>query len=103
HYRRHRLHDRARSTLRHEPALLVFLDWPDADRDRTVPSQRHSWRPGQAAATPGADIVTEPALRTEGLHKSFGSLNVASDIAINLPRGARHALIGPNGAGKTTL
>jgi branched-chain amino acid transport system ATP-binding protein len=47
--------------------------------------------------------VSQPALRTRGLHKSFGSLAVASDVAISLPRGARHALIGPNGAGKTTL
>jgi ABC-type branched-subunit amino acid transport system ATPase component len=37
------------------------------------------------------------------LSKSFGSLAVARDIAINLPVGARYALIGPNGAGKTTL
>lgn len=43
------------------------------------------------------------ALSTEGLQKSFGSLQVARDISITLPRGARHALIGPNGAGKTTL
>ena len=28
---------------------------------------------------------------------------MAQDIALELPRGARHALIGPNGAGKTTL
>jgi branched-chain amino acid transport system ATP-binding protein len=43
------------------------------------------------------------ALSTRGLDKSFGSLVVAKDIAIELPQGARHALIGPNGAGKTTL
>jgi branched-chain amino acid transport system ATP-binding protein len=43
------------------------------------------------------------ALRTVGLHKSFGSLVVAQDVAITLPQGARYALIGPNGAGKTTL
>ena len=43
------------------------------------------------------------ALRTTGLHKSFGSLVVAHDIEITLPQGARYALIGPNGAGKTTL
>jgi len=47
--------------------------------------------------------VTEIALSTRGLDKSFGSLVVARDIAINLPKGGRHALIGPNGAGKTTL
>src|SRR5579883_1710427 len=44
-----------------------------------------------------------PALRTRGLHKSFGSLVVAQDVAITLPQGARYALIGPNGAVKTTL
>jgi ABC-type branched-subunit amino acid transport system ATPase component len=47
--------------------------------------------------------VTVPALSTSGLNKSFGSLVVASDIAITLPQGERYALIGPNGAGKTTL
>ena len=46
----------------------------------------------------------EPAvLETQGLFKRFGSLEVARDVSITLPRGARHALIGPNGAGKTTL
>jgi ABC-type branched-subunit amino acid transport system ATPase component len=45
----------------------------------------------------------ETVLRTEALRKNFGSLEVARDVSIDLPRGARHALIGPNGAGKTTL
>ncbi len=43
------------------------------------------------------------ALSTKGLQKSFGSLVVAQDIALELPQGVRYALIGPNGAGKTTL
>ena len=43
------------------------------------------------------------ALSTLGLDKSFGSLVVAKNIELDLPRGARYALIGPNGAGKTTL
>jgi branched-chain amino acid transport system ATP-binding protein len=47
--------------------------------------------------------MTEIALSTSGLNKNFGSLVVAGDISISLPRGARYALIGPNGAGKTTL
>ena len=42
-------------------------------------------------------------LSTQGLNKSFGSLVVANDISLSLPKGARYALIGPNGAGKTTL
>jgi branched-chain amino acid transport system ATP-binding protein len=47
--------------------------------------------------------VNTPALATRGLAKSFGSLVVARDINIELPKGVRYALIGPNGAGKTTL
>jgi len=47
--------------------------------------------------------MTEIALSTAGLNKKFGSLVVAGDINVALPRGARYALIGPNGAGKTTL
>jgi branched-chain amino acid transport system ATP-binding protein len=42
-------------------------------------------------------------LSTKKLTKSFGSLPVAQDIDLELPRGVRYALIGPNGAGKTTL
>ena len=42
-------------------------------------------------------------LETKGLQKRFGSLVVAQDIDLEIPRGARYALIGPNGAGKTTL
>jgi branched-chain amino acid transport system ATP-binding protein len=48
-------------------------------------------------------IHGDPALSTEGLDKSFGSLVVAKNIGISVPQGARYALIGPNGAGKTTL
>ena len=47
--------------------------------------------------------MSTSALSTRGLEKSFGSLVVAKDIALDLPQGERYALIGPNGAGKTTL
>ncbi|HXP77061.1 MAG TPA: ABC transporter ATP-binding protein [Stellaceae bacterium] len=47
--------------------------------------------------------MSEAALETRGLCKSFGALTVASDIDFRLEAGARHALIGPNGAGKTTF
>lgn len=47
--------------------------------------------------------MSTPALSTRALSKSFGSLPVAREVEIQLPRGARYALIGPNGAGKTTL
>jgi ABC-type branched-subunit amino acid transport system ATPase component len=42
-------------------------------------------------------------LSTRNINKKFGSLVVAQDIALELPKGVRYALIGPNGAGKTTL
>ena len=47
--------------------------------------------------------MNAPALQVVGLRKNFGAIQVATDINLSLPRGARHALIGPNGAGKTTL
>jgi len=54
-------------------------------------------------SSPSRAATVTPALSTQGLEKSFGSLVVARDISISLPQGARYALIGPNGAGKTTL
>jgi branched-chain amino acid transport system ATP-binding protein len=42
-------------------------------------------------------------LRTERLHKAFGSLVVTREVDLTVKRGERHALIGPNGAGKTSL
>jgi ABC-type branched-subunit amino acid transport system ATPase component len=47
--------------------------------------------------------MTAPELEIKNLRKNFGAIQVANDINLALPRGARHALIGPNGAGKTTL
>ena len=47
--------------------------------------------------------MSEPILRTQGLHKSFGALKASNDVSIDLRRGEIHAIIGPNGAGKSTL
>ncbi len=47
--------------------------------------------------------MNAPLFRIDRVSKSFGALVVAQDIALDLDKGARHALIGPNGAGKTTL
>jgi branched-chain amino acid transport system ATP-binding protein len=47
--------------------------------------------------------MSEAALETQGLCKSFGALPVATNINFRLEGGARHALIGPNGAGKTSF
>lgn len=45
----------------------------------------------------------DSSFRATGLHKTFGSLQVTTNVNLELPRGCRHGLIGPNGAGKTTL
>ena len=47
--------------------------------------------------------MSNPALETRALCKSFGALAVSQNIDFQLEPGARHALIGPNGAGKTTF
>jgi ABC-type branched-subunit amino acid transport system ATPase component len=44
-----------------------------------------------------------PVLETIGLVKRFGGIIAASDVSLQIEKGARHALIGPNGAGKTTV
>ena len=47
--------------------------------------------------------MKEPLLRVEGLHKSFGSLDVLKGIDMELERGHKTAIIGPSGCGKSTL
>ena len=42
-------------------------------------------------------------LEVEGLSRSFGGLQAAAGITLDLQAGERCALIGPNGAGKTTF
>src|SRR5262245_50392323 len=100
---RDHLHGGARPVLRHQPAILVFLDRNAAGRRGNLPAERHPRRSGAARPLGTEPSVSTSALSTRGLDKSFGSLVVASDIELDLPPGERYALIGPNGAGKTTL
>ncbi|MEO4041550.1 ABC transporter ATP-binding protein [Hoeflea sp. CAU 1731] len=44
-----------------------------------------------------------PLLSVKAVNKSFGGLQVISDVSFDVERGSRIALIGPNGAGKTTI
>ncbi|WP_460157023.1 amino acid ABC transporter ATP-binding protein [Pseudomonas sp. S2_H10] len=44
-----------------------------------------------------------PLVRIEGLHKSFGTLDVLKGIDLNVQQGQKISLIGPSGSGKTTL
>lgn len=44
-----------------------------------------------------------PALRIDGVSRSFGGVKATSDVSFDVAEGTVCALVGPNGAGKTTL
>jgi branched-chain amino acid transport system ATP-binding protein len=44
-----------------------------------------------------------PALKIDGLRKSFGGLPATNNVSLEVMPGERRLIIGPNGAGKTTL
>ena len=45
----------------------------------------------------------DPVLEAVGLSRSFGPIEVLSDVSISVRAGEVHAIIGENGAGKSTL
>jgi branched-chain amino acid transport system ATP-binding protein len=47
--------------------------------------------------------MTTPVLRARGLTRSFGAVQAAADVNIQVNAGERLCLIGSNGAGKTTF
>jgi polar amino acid transport system ATP-binding protein len=47
--------------------------------------------------------MTEPIVRVEGIHKSFGRLEVLKGISMQVNQGEVFVLIGPSGSGKSTL
>jgi ABC-2 type transport system ATP-binding protein len=46
--------------------------------------------------------MEQPAIRTEGLTKRYGSVDALNDLTIEVARGEVLGYLGPNGAGKTT-
>ncbi len=58
---------------------------------------RDAWASGAGAS------MTDIALRTSGLRKSFGPTEIIRGVDLEVREGERHALIGPNGAGKSTM
>lgn len=46
--------------------------------------------------------MTEPAIRTRGLSKSFGDLVAVNNVDLDIPAGQIYGFLGPNGSGKTT-
>ena len=47
--------------------------------------------------------MTDPILRTEGLKKNFGQLEVLKGIDVSIRRGEVVSIIGPSGGGKSTF
>jgi polar amino acid transport system ATP-binding protein len=48
-------------------------------------------------------MIEKPIIRVEGLHKSFGKLDVLRGLGFEVKRGEVLAIIGPSGSGKSTL
>lgn len=48
-------------------------------------------------------MTTQPAIRVQGLEKSYKTLNVLRGVDFDVARGSIFALLGSNGAGKTTV
>ena len=85
--RRHDLHGRARSARRHEPAILVFLARPAADRRHYLPAQRHSRRlRASSLARWRRKRMSDAGSRNARLNKNFGSLVVAAASRSRCPR-----------------
>jgi ABC-2 type transport system ATP-binding protein len=60
---------------------------------------------GRGAEHPGATVVAHesaPAIRTDGLAKSFGSTAALRPLDLEVAEGEVLGYLGPNGAGKTT-
>jgi polar amino acid transport system ATP-binding protein len=47
--------------------------------------------------------MAEPVVRVEGIHKSFGRLEVLKGISMSVNQGEVFVLVGPSGSGKSTL
>ena len=67
------------------------------------PGRRAAGRPGGQAAVPEPAAVRQDAADRGGLSKSYGSLEVFTDVDLAIDRGSRVVVLGLNGAGKTTL
>lgn len=67
---------------------------------RLMPRAEEIMSGGVPSTSPSS---SPPALRVQGLHKSFGKVAALAGVDLELGRGEWTALLGPNGAGKTTL
>ena len=86
-------------------------------RMRPVLSRETGERRGEAAVKPPGVSLTgmttrtatespspgeAPAIRTDGLTRTFGSFTAVDRLDLEIPTGIVYGLLGPNGAGKST-
>ena len=82
-------------------AELAALVGDPPTEPRLVPSRADS--APVMPATPRAWAAPEPALRTIGLSKRYGSVRALTDLSIEVRPGEIFGFLGPNGAGKSTM
>src|SRR5690625_2474132 len=71
-----------------------MLDETEGERQRDRVASLRFPKPAPCGKTP---------LMAQGLSKSYGSLEIFTDVGLAIDRGSRVVVLGLNGAGKTTL
>src|SRR6187551_3699534 len=72
-------------------------------KDRRRRRRRRGGHIERNEAPVAAPPTVGPAIKVQGLEKSFGELEVLRGVDFEVARGSVFALLGSNGAGKTTV
>ncbi|ELY79642.1 MULTISPECIES: amino acid ABC transporter ATP-binding protein [Natrinema] len=73
------------------------------DGDGRTADDRRGDGDERTAPPSSATAATDPLLRIEDLHKSYGAEEVLRGVSLEIDRGDVEVLVGPSGSGKSTL